>query len=66
MTDADKLDDALLDLGNGVANLFEQDMKCNFTDGHGHALAMNKAVWDMKHALLKAIAVRKELGRPGT
>ena len=67
MTDNEKsLDACLCRLGGAVADMFEQLMRGNWRDDHGHDVVLNKQMLDLMAALRHAIDVRAELKLPGT
>lgn len=47
--------------GDAVADVFEQLVKGNWIDGHGHRVEMNQAMINMQVPMVKAIALRDQL-----
>ena len=48
--------------GDGVANVFEQLEKGNWTDDHGHDVRMNKAMADLVVLMKRAMKHRAAVG----
>ena len=54
----EELVDLLQKTGDGIADLFEQYMKGNWVDDHGHDVGMNRAMQDLKVVLVDLMGYR--------
>lgn len=47
----------IVELGNAATDVFEQMLKGNWRDDHGHDVRLNKAMCDLKAAVERAMVI---------